>query len=192
MSTTTFTHGKHGRTDNHNTPEPDIYTIPNKTEKADKKKPPTQHTVITEDEYAVPNKTIALKKAATRQTELTKAEANGIDNSTYGETWTMNTGNTTVSTFTPPSKYDQEYYNTRPSHPSLAMTAMGDDGDYSSIGDQPITYATIDHGEAREDEEGEEEEEGYATVDYDRTPGGQNGDDGDDDDVSLQDNPLYD
>ena len=69
---------------------------------------------------------------------------------------------------------------------------MEDDGDYNSIGDQPITYATIDHGEAREDEEGEEEEEGYATVDYDRTPSDQNGDDGDDDDVSLQDNPLYD
>ena len=106
----------------------------------------------------------------------------------------MNTGRTSALNTTTLSKdKSPDHYNTKPSHIFEATPAdMGDDGDYSSIGDPPITYATIDHGEAREDEEGEEEEEGYATVDYDRTPGGQNGDDGDDDDVSLQDNPLYD
>ena len=71
--------------------EPDVYSIPNKKGKADMK-PQTQHTVITEDEYAVPNKTIALQKAAARQNELTKEEANGIDNSTYGEAWNMKSG----------------------------------------------------------------------------------------------------
>ena len=67
MSTATFTHDKHGTIDNYNSTEPDIYNKPNKNGEADKK--PQTHRVITEDEYAVPNKATALQKAADRRNE---------------------------------------------------------------------------------------------------------------------------
>ena len=148
MTTTTFRQASH-------------VTVSNEGEQS---KP--QHILTINVEYAIPNKVIALQKAADRQNELSLTES----------------GNNSTSVDVRPKDTPTS---------QLGVT-MGDEAGYSSIGGQHITYASIENREMRVEEEGEDEDdEGYTTGTRRRTPACQNVDDDEDDDVSLQDNPLY-